>query len=100
MAKVRATIAVNMTPPGKDAAPDFINHIVVPFEWQVLPLDQMLIAGSDHTVTSHEHSYVPEREFETIFRILRPPMVYGTKFAKYALQGYKSRNGHQVPLSG
>lgn len=68
---------------------DGSQHSKVAFETQVMDMASMCIAASDHTDTSHHMSYAPEREFNTACLTFFPPIVYGQKFAKYYLQGYK-----------
>ncbi len=68
---------------------DADQHSKIGFETQVLDLVSQCIAASDHTTTSHHMSYAPEREFTTACLNLFHPIVYGQKYAKYYLEGYK-----------
>ncbi len=68
---------------------DASQHSKVAFETQVMDMASMCIAASDHTDTSHHMSYAPEREFNTACLTFFPPIIYGQKFAKYYLQGYR-----------
>lgn len=70
---------------------DTYEHGHVGFETQIQKKDSMLIAHSDHTVTSHSRAYTPEREFRNIFQYLFPPELYGQRFADYQLQGFMGK---------
>lgn len=74
---------------GDSTTETYIDHVKTEFETQILGLKEMLIASSDHAITSHHRSYMPEREFKVLFEYLFPPLVYGKKFANYSLQGFK-----------
>ncbi len=74
--------------------PDGIEHTHIGFETQIMGLEKLLLATSMYTPTSHSHAYTPEREFENLFQYLFPPAIFGEKFAKYRLQGYRNQNGN------
>ncbi len=70
-----------------------IKHKRIGFEAQIFDFDDMLIYNlSDYSVSSHNSYYRPKREFENLFRYLFPPIIYGSRFAEYRLNGY---TGHK-----
>ncbi len=58
-------------------------------EMKVFCLTKMLTFWlSDEGPASHELDYKPRREFETAWRLLFPPTIYGDRFAQYVVEGY------------
>jgi hypothetical protein len=80
-----------------------VTHSHVAFEVQMDSLEDILLNTlSAYTRLSHETTYTPEREFDTLFRFLFPPILYGTKMADYYREGYdhnKSRIESVLPPS-
>ncbi|MBP7898791.1 hypothetical protein KAZ92_02485, partial [Candidatus Gracilibacteria bacterium] len=70
---------------------DALLHGRYGFEIQVMDINSVCITASHFTISSHNTAYAPERAFNVVTKKYVPPVVMGSKYANYALSGFRGK---------